>query len=64
MRSLSLCFLVLFLFGCETTESEIQETPKIFTHFEPKHTFLDKSDQRIIEDAQVKPQNSLTYVFS
>ncbi|MBW4966963.1 LysM peptidoglycan-binding domain-containing protein [Pseudoalteromonas sp. CR1] len=37
MRSLILCFLGLFLFGCESTEQKQTEAPQIFTHFEPDY---------------------------
>ncbi|MBQ4856560.1 transglycosylase SLT domain-containing protein [Pseudoalteromonas sp. MMG007] len=37
MRSLVIFFLGVFLFGCETTEPEVQEAPQIFTHFEPSY---------------------------
>ena len=57
MRSLILCFLVLFLFGCESTEQKQAEAPQIFTHFEPDYA----NHQNVDEPIPQKQQACLLY---
>ena len=52
MRSLILCFLVLFLFGCESTEQKQAEAPQIFTHFEPDYANHQNVDEPIPQKQQ------------
>jgi membrane-bound lytic murein transglycosylase D len=52
MRSLILCFLVLFLFGCESTEQKQAKAPQIFTHFEPDYANHQNVDEPIPQKQQ------------